>query len=74
MTSSYKVGFDGKWQENFESQHDALVWAEEVARTGRLVWVIERRRLRTRLVTAFPTERREEARRAWEDLRSVVGT
>jgi hypothetical protein len=66
MADRYRVGFDGKWQERFESEVEASEWAEEVARTGRLVWVIERRLLRIRLVTAFPVERREEARRRWE--------
>ena len=52
--TSYRVGFDGKWQEHFDEQADAVEWAKEVAETGRVVYVDERRWYRTKLVKVFP--------------------
>jgi hypothetical protein len=59
------VTFDGAWQETFDDESQAVEWAEAVSKTGRLV-VVTRRRFRLHsFFTAFPQERREEARRAW---------
>jgi hypothetical protein len=41
--ATYVVGFDGKWQETFADQEEAIEWAEEVAATGRVVEVVTRR-------------------------------
>lgn len=63
--ATYRVGFDGRWQESFKSKEKALEWAEAVSRTGRFVWVAERRWLQWHFVTAFPEDRREAARKIW---------
>jgi hypothetical protein len=63
----YKVGFDGSWQETFESRDEAIEWAKEIADTGRIVDVVQKRLLLPpRLVAVFPESEREarEAARA----------
>jgi sigma54-dependent transcription regulator len=61
--ATYRVAFDGKWQGRFDDLSSAVEWAQEVAETGRMTWVVEHRRsrLRARLRAAFPEERRDEA-------------
>jgi hypothetical protein len=61
----YRVGFDGKWQEKFGDREDALDWAREVGEIGRLVFVVKRGLLGTRLVAVFPEDRAREGRVAW---------
>jgi hypothetical protein len=63
--AKYRVGFDGKWQEDFDIEGDALGWAREVSETGRLVWVLQRRFLRWKLLAVFPEERFEEGQDRW---------
>lgn len=65
--AKYEVGFDGRWQETFDSRHQAIQWAREVAETGRVVDVILKRRLlpfRT-FVTAFPESEYAARKAAW---------
>jgi hypothetical protein len=57
--ASFIVGFDGKWQEKFGDRDEAIIWAEEVAKTGRTVEVIRRRFGVHKFVTAFPESERE---------------
>jgi len=65
---TYRVAFDGKWQETFDFEDEAMEWAREVGETGRLVWVIEKRRLRrSRLSAVFPAERADEGRLLWDN-------
>ena len=64
--STYRVGFDGKWQEDFDIESDAFWWAREVSETGRLVWVLRRRFLRWTLFAVFPEERFDEGRDRWK--------
>jgi hypothetical protein len=65
--AKFMVSFDGKWQEDFDALDQAIEWADEVAATGRMVWVVERRFLRRdRLRATFPKERREIAEAAWD--------
>jgi hypothetical protein len=67
--ATFRVAFDGEWQEDFDTLAEAAEWAQEVSRTGRMTWVVERRRLslrQLRLRAVFPEERAEEAREAWK--------
>jgi hypothetical protein len=64
--STFRVAFDGKWQEDFDTLADAVEWAQEVALTGRMTYVIERRRLFSRFRAAFPEERADELRKHWK--------
>lgn len=41
--SYFRVGFDGKWQKDFDFEADAIEWAREVSLTGRTTCVIEQR-------------------------------
>ena len=64
----YRVAFDGEWQETFDFEDEAMEWAREVGETGRLVWVIEKRRLRReKLLAVFPDERADEGRLLWNN-------
>src|SRR5262245_54863517 len=64
----YRVSFDGKRQETFDTLDEATTWAQEVSETGRMVWVTEKRRLRgARLCAVFPDERAEEATAIYEE-------
>lgn len=56
---AYIVGFDGKWQGKFSDREDAIIWAEEVAATGRTVEVIRRRFGVHKFVAGFPESERE---------------
>jgi hypothetical protein len=56
--ATFIVGFDGKWQEKFRDQQEAVTWAEEVAETGRTVEVVRRRFGVYRFVTGFPESER----------------
>jgi hypothetical protein len=38
--TSYRVAFDGKWQERFRDRAEALEWAQAVGETGRVVYVV----------------------------------
>ena len=60
--ASYSVAFEGKVQCDFDSLADAEEWAEEVAATGRTVFVLRGRWIK-RLVRAIPDT--NESRRAW---------
>jgi hypothetical protein len=57
--ATFLVGFDGKWQEKFHNEDDAVTWAEEVAETGRTVEVVRRRFGVYKFVTGFPESERE---------------
>jgi hypothetical protein len=64
--AKFRVAFDGKWQEKFDSLAEAVEWAQEVSATGRMTWVVERRAWRPdRLRASFPEERRKEAEFGW---------
>jgi hypothetical protein len=64
--AKYEVGFDGRWQEAFDDREDAIDWAREVAETGRIVDVVQKRRLLPRrFVTAFPESERAARETAW---------
>jgi hypothetical protein len=62
----YEVGFDGRWQEEFDDCDEAMEWAKEVAATGRVVDVVRRRRfLPRKFVTAFPESQLAARKAAW---------
>lgn len=62
----YEVAFDGRSQEVFADRDLAIQWAREVADTGRVVDVVEKRRLLPRrLLTAFPESERAAREAAW---------
>ena len=52
--ASFIVGFDGKWQEKFDFEDDAVHWAREVAATGRTVEVARRRFGFCKFLTGLP--------------------
>jgi hypothetical protein len=54
--ATYRVGFDGRWQGDFDSRERAMYWAGEVHETGRTVYVIEARMLRKKLIATFPDD------------------
>jgi hypothetical protein len=62
----FRVAFDGRWQEDFDTLPEAEEWAQEVSATGRTTYVIEHRRLSNHFRLAFPEERADEAKRAWK--------
>ena len=65
--SRYKICFDGKWQEQFETATEAEQWAKEVADTGRMVYVARSRLFRSpELISVFPEEGASEGRRLWK--------
>ena len=68
--ATFRVMFDGKWQENFATLDEAVEWAREVSLTGRRTWVIERRGLSHRFRAGFPEDRGEELETAWKYWRS----
>lgn len=61
------MAYDGSWQEEFETLTEALEWAREVSKTGRLTYVIEWRGFVRghRFRAGFPEERAHEAEQAW---------
>jgi len=64
--AKYEVGFDGRWQDAFDAEDEAIQWAREVAETGRVVDVVLKRRvLPRRFVTAFPESERAAREAAW---------
>ena len=63
----YLVGFDGKWQEEFDTEAEAVAWAHEVAETGRVVEVVRRRFRTYKFITGFPVTERETLEARWED-------
>jgi hypothetical protein len=64
--ATYRVAFDGKWQESFDDVGSALEWAHEVGETGRMVHVVKRQGLSLELVAVFPESKAEEGKRLWE--------
>jgi hypothetical protein len=68
----YRVAFDGKWQEDFDDQEEALAWAREVGETGRIAYVVAfggplRRWIASpKLVAVFPESRAEEGTDRWK--------
>ena len=68
--SRYRVGFDGHWQENFETEEDAIEWAKGVGETRRTVYVARVRPIgRHTLVAVFPKSNSAEGRRRWRKHR-----
>jgi len=69
--STFRVGFDGHWQEDFDSFDEAVEWAQQVSSTGRIASVVERRAG----VIAFgpPSMRNEPRRRRGPGGVGVVG-
>ena len=62
----YRVAFDGKWREDFDDESEAVAWAEEVADTGRTVFVVKwTRPLRRELIAVCPEEHREMYEKEW---------
>jgi hypothetical protein len=64
--SSYRVSFDGKWQERFDDRAEAVEWAKEVAETGRMVHVVRSRLTGNKLIATFPEGQADEGRRLWK--------
>jgi hypothetical protein len=70
--STYRVSFDGKWQEDFDDVGSALDWAREVSETGRIVHVasysggLMRWIASPKLVAVFPESKAEEGRQLWK--------
>ena len=64
--ASFIVGFDGKWQEKFDDETDAIAWAREVAATGRTVEVARRRFGFCKFHTGFPESEREALAARWK--------
>ena len=62
---TFRVAFDGEWQEKFDTLGEAVEWAQEVSATGRTTWVVEHRLRGDLLRATFPEENREDAERAW---------
>jgi hypothetical protein len=71
--STFRVAFDGGWQEDFDDLEDAMDWAREVSLTGRKTWVIERHGLSHRFRAGFPEDRAEELEEEWHGWRSHHG-
>ena len=63
---TYRVCFDGKWQEDFDDVGAALDWAYQVGETGRIVHVVRRHGLSLELTAVFPESRAEEGKRLWK--------
>ena len=64
--AKYEVGFDGRWRETFNDRDQAIQWAQEVSKTGRVVDVVLKRRfLPRKLLTAFPEPERSAREAAW---------
>jgi hypothetical protein len=68
--STYRVAFDGKWQERFHDREKALEWAKAWGETGRLVDVV-RSGWRPQLVAVFPESQAEEGQRLWRIWRGT---
>lgn len=66
----YEVGFDGRWQETFDDLDQAIIWAKEVADTGRTVDVILKWRVLPfrKFVTAFPESEYATRKAAWSTI------
>ena len=66
LMSRCRVCFDGKWQETFYDEDEAITWAKEVGDTGRLAYVVKSSfPLPAKLVAVFPEERRELGEMMW---------
>jgi hypothetical protein len=64
--ATYRVGFDGKWQGDFDNEAEAIAWATEVGETGRVAFVVKfEAPFRRELVAIFPEERREVGEELW---------
>ncbi|HXR30657.1 MAG TPA: hypothetical protein VN752_05915 [Solirubrobacterales bacterium] len=63
--ATFIVGFDGKWQERFDDEEEAVDWAREVAATGRTVEVVRRRFGFCKFITGFPETNQAELRARW---------
>jgi hypothetical protein len=63
--ATFTVGFDGRWQETFDNEGEAVTWAREVADTGRTVEVMKRRFGFCKFLTAFPESERAALRARW---------
>lgn len=58
--SYFRVGFDGKWQKDFDVEADAKEWAREVSLSGKTTCVIEQRGNHALFRAAFPVRERAE--------------
>ncbi|HWA54198.1 MAG TPA: hypothetical protein VG816_08505 [Solirubrobacterales bacterium] len=66
--ATFIVGFDGKWQEKFDDEDEAIAWAREVAETGRTVEVVRRRFGFCKFLTGFTESEREALEARWRRL------
>ena len=68
----FGVIFDGKWQGGtFYDLSEAVTWGKEVADTGRMVWIVEKRWLRpARVCNVFPEEKAEEGEALFRNWRT----
>jgi hypothetical protein len=67
--TTYRVGFDGRWQDTFDYEDEAVEWAKEVADADRVVFVVEQRLLRSKLIAVFP----ESEAATWRDVWNKMG-
>jgi hypothetical protein len=58
--SYFRVGFDGKWQKDFDFEADAMKWAREVSLTGQTACVIEQRGSHALFRAGFAAREAEE--------------
>jgi hypothetical protein len=63
----YLVGFDGKWQGEFDTETEAVAWAYEVAESGRVVEVVRRRFRIYKFITGFPESERDALEGRWKE-------
>lgn len=63
--TTYRVAFDGKWQERFHDRAEALEWAKAVGDTGRLVYVA-RTGVTMKLIAVFPEYQAEDGKVIWK--------
>lgn len=63
----YQLSYDGRWQETFDEEARALSFGREVAEeTDRLVFVVRRGLVRSRLLAVFPESRTEVGEHLWK--------
>ena len=65
--ASYRLSYDGRWQESFGNEARALAFGQELSEeTGRLVFVVRRGALVSKLLAVFPESRFEEGEFLWK--------
>jgi hypothetical protein len=73
--AKFRLSYDGRWQEWFDDEARALEFGRELGEaTGRLVYVVRRGLIRSKLLAVFPESHTALGEQMWKARAPGVGS